>query len=159
MLYNEDTINETSSIIIREILYKHQNHWKLRSIAYSYQHPSEFAPLEESITHLPIYKLYIDVYYDDFGTFRNVYHSLGGVYIQIGNMPFKERKKLKNHFVLGFVPFGGCFEEFIEPFILEMKILEKGKIMNIQGIKSFIIASLGDITADLPQGNDLVGVK
>ena len=74
-------------------------------------------------------------------------------------MPFKERKKLKNHFMLDFIPFGGCFEEFIEPSILEIKILEKGKIMNIQGIKSFIIASLGDITADLPQGNDLVRVK
>ncbi|PKK61925.1 hypothetical protein RhiirC2_668561, partial [Rhizophagus irregularis] len=82
-----------------------------------------------------------------------------GIYVQIRNITFKERKKLKNHFVLGFVPFGGCFEEFIEPFISEMKILEKGKIMNIQGRTCLVIASLGDITADLPQGNDLVGVK
>jgi hypothetical protein len=99
----------------------------LRSIAYSYRHPSEFAslnPLEESVMQLPVYKLYIDIYYDDFGTFRSVYHSLDGVYIQIGNLPFKERKKLKNCFVLSFVPFGGCFEEFIEPFISEMKRLE-----------------------------------
>jgi len=63
------------------------------------------------------------------GTFRNVYHTLGhtlgGVYIQIGNMPFAaERNRLKNHFVLGFVPFGGCFNEFIKPFIKEMKELE-----------------------------------
>ena len=70
---------------------------------------------------IPVYKIYIDLYYDDFGTFRNVYHSLGGVYIQIGNMPFNERKLLKNHFILGFVPFGGCFDEFIKPFIKEMK--------------------------------------
>jgi hypothetical protein len=159
ILYNEDNIHELSSIVIREILYKHQGHWKLRDVAYSYRHPSEFAPFEAPETHLPVYKLYVDVYYDDFGTFRNVYHSLGGVYIQIGNMPFGERKKLKNHFVLGFVPFGGCFDEFIEPFIAEMKVLEKGMIMNVQGNECFVIASLGDITADLPQGNDLVGVK
>lgn len=31
--------------------------------------------------------------------------------------------------------------------------------MNIQGRTCLVIASLGDITADLPQGNDLVGVK
>ena len=40
-----------------------------------------------------------------------------------------------------------------------MKELENGKIMTIQGNESFIIASLGDITADLPQGNDLAGIK
>ncbi|PKC00983.1 hypothetical protein RhiirA5_253760, partial [Rhizophagus irregularis] len=102
---------------------------------------------------------FIDLYYDDFGTFRNVYHSLGGVYVQIGNMPINERMRLKNHFVLGFVPFGGSFDEFIKPFITEMKILEKGKIMNVQGNECVVIASLGDITADLPQGNDLAGVK
>src|SRR5688572_2902654 len=31
--------------------------------------------------------------------------------------------------------------------------------MNIQGNECIVMASLGDITADLPQGNDLVGVK
>src|SRR5436190_6398534 len=74
-------------------------------------------------------------------------------------MPLNERIRLKNHFVLGFVPFGGSFEEFIKPFITEMKVLEKGKIMIIQGNECFVIASLGDTTADLPQGNDMVGVK
>ncbi|PKY53566.1 hypothetical protein RhiirA4_471875 [Rhizophagus irregularis] len=40
-----------------------------------------------------------------------------------------------------------------------MKQLEEGKIMDIQGNKSLVIASIGDITADLPQGNDMAGVK
>jgi len=74
-------------------------------------------------------------------------------------MPFRERKQLKNHFVLGFVPFGGSFDEFIIPFIKEMKGLENGKIMDIQGNESLVFATLGDVTADLPQGNDLAGVK
>jgi hypothetical protein len=159
ILYNEDNINNITSIFIREILYKHQGHWKLRNVAYSYCHPSEFAALDELVTNLPIYKLYIDLYYDDFGTFRSVYHSLGGVYVQIGNLPFDKRKQLKNHFVIGFVPFGGSFNEFIRPFVDEMKQLEKGIIMDVQGNRSFVIASLGDVTADLPQGNDLAGVK
>jgi len=158
ILYDDDIIND-NSIKIREILYKYNGHWKLRDVKYSYQHPSEFAAFKEPATNLPVYKLYIDLYYDDFGTFRNVYHSLGGVYVQIGNMPFRERKQLKNHFVLGFVPFGGSFNEFIIPFIKEMKELENGKIVEIQGNESLVIATLGDITADLPQGNDLAGVK
>ena len=74
-------------------------------------------------------------------------------------MTLSEKIHLKNHFVLGFVPFGGSFDEFIKPFITEMKELEVGKIMDVQGTKCLVIASLGDITADLPQGNDLVGVK
>src|ERR1043166_352311 len=131
----------------------------MKDIRNSYKHSSEFAPLEDPVTDLLTYKLFIDLYYDNFGTFRNVYHSLGGVYIQFGNMAFEERKKLKNHFVLGFVPFGGHFDEFIKPFILEMKTLEKETIMNIQGNACLVIASLSDIIADLPQGNDLVRTK
>src|SRR6266536_2603389 len=82
-----DNYSNGHSIKIREILYKYNGRWKIRHVKYSYKHPSEFAALEEPATNLPIYKLYIDLYYDDFGTFRNVYHSLGGVYIQFGNMP------------------------------------------------------------------------
>lgn len=69
---------------INKILYKYNNHWKLRLISLEYKHPSEYAGLElvqNTENTLPIYKLFIDLYYDDFGTFRNVYHSLGGVYI------------------------------------------------------------------------------
>ncbi|KAF0514529.1 hypothetical protein F8M41_017575 [Gigaspora margarita] len=132
ILYNENDINEFSSIVI---------------------------PLKDPLTSIPVYKLYIDLYYDDFGTFCNTYHSLGGVYIQIGNLSFDKRKQFRNHFVLGFVPFGSKFDEFIEPFVAEMKQLEKEKIMDIKGIESLVIASFGDVTAYLPQGNDLVGVK
>ncbi|CAB4480571.1 unnamed protein product [Rhizophagus irregularis] len=57
ILYTENTIHNHSSVVIREILYKHQGHWKIRNVAYSYRHPSEFAPLEEPETNLPIYKL------------------------------------------------------------------------------------------------------
>ncbi|KAF0488228.1 hypothetical protein F8M41_022387 [Gigaspora margarita] len=109
--------------------------------------------------NIPVLKLFLDLYYDDFGTYRNVYHSLGGVYIQFGNMPISLRQQLRNHFVLGFVPFGGSFDEFIRPFIMEIKFLESGQLMNIQGQKYWVIASLGVVTADLPQGNDLAGVK
>ena len=37
----------------------------------------------------------------------------------------------------------------------ELKELEKGKIIDIQGKNTLVVAGLGLITADLPQGNDL----
>jgi hypothetical protein len=80
---------------------------------------------------MPVYKIFLDLYYDNFGTFRNVYHSLGGVYIQFENMLAYLRKLIKNYFILGFVLFGGNFNEFILPFIYEMKKFEQGKIMKI----------------------------
>ncbi|CAG8788598.1 27839_t:CDS:2, partial [Dentiscutata erythropus] len=37
----DNNIMEDILIVIREILYKHNNKWKLRNITYSYKHPSE----------------------------------------------------------------------------------------------------------------------
>ena len=59
---------------------------------------------------MPVLKFYLDLYYDDFGTFCNTYHSLGGIYLQIGNMPRQLRKQLRNYFIIGLVPFGGKFQ-------------------------------------------------
>ncbi|RIB01880.1 hypothetical protein C2G38_2255935 [Gigaspora rosea] len=147
---------------IKEILYKSNGYWKLRNVDLDYMYPSEYSTLIAppfQYNNLEVLKLFIDIYYDDFGTYWNAYHSLDGVYIQIGNMPFDVRKSLRNHFVLGFVPFGGNFDDFIHPFVSDMKQLEQGVPINIQGCDHWVIASLGCTIADLPQGNDLVGVK
>ncbi|GET02425.1 hypothetical protein GLOIN_2v1790940 [Rhizophagus clarus] len=144
---------------ITKILYKHHTHWRIRDATFSYQHPSEYISIRQPPSPtIPVYKLFLDIYYDDFGTFRNVYHSLGGVYVQFGNMPARQRKLLKNHFVLGFVSFGGNFNEFMLPFISEMKEFEQGKLMEVNGQDAWVIAGLGVVTADLPQGNDMCGV-
>src|SRR5688500_13310201 len=102
---------------------------------------------------MQVYKLFLDIYYDDFSTFRNIYHSLGSIYIQISNMQMHQRKLIKNHFVLEFIPFGRNFNKFMISFISEIKELEKEKIMNVQGQDAWIIVKLGIVIADLPQGN------
>ncbi|CAB4412440.1 unnamed protein product [Rhizophagus irregularis] len=109
---------------VDEILYRYENTWKIRNICYRIRHPSEYCSFPQNSSNLPIWKLFIDLYYDDFG----------------------------------FVPFGGKFKDFIRPFLKELKELEKGKIINIQGEDTLVVAGLGLVTADLPQGNDLVGV-
>ncbi|POG58448.1 hypothetical protein GLOIN_2v1790377 [Rhizophagus irregularis DAOM 181602=DAOM 197198] len=131
----EDTLR------ITKILYKHHAHWHIRDATLSYQHPSEYVSImQPPSSTMKVYKLFLDIYYDDFRTFRNVYHSLGGVYVQFGNMPAHQRKLLKNHFVLGFVPFGGNFNEFMLPFVSEMKEFEQGKLMKVNGKNSWVIA-------------------
>ena len=157
IVYQHQYVPETA-LRITKIIYRYQSRWHIRDVIFSYQHPSDYITLRLLPSSLPVYKLFIDLYYDDFGIYRNVYHSLGGIYLQFGNMPSHERKLLKNHFVLGFVPFGGNFNEFIQPFISEMKEFEQGKLMKVNGQDAWVIAGLGVVTADLPQGNDMAGV-
>ncbi|CAB4385992.1 unnamed protein product [Rhizophagus irregularis] len=158
MMFQHQNIPD-GSLQISEIIYKCNDRWHVRNVKLLYLHPSDYISIRNPpSSSMPIYKLFLDLYYDDFGTFRNVYHSLGGVYVQFGNMPAHQRKLIKNHFVIGFIPFGGKFDEFMIPFISEMKELEKGKVMTVQGQDAWIIAGLGVVTADLPQGNDMTGV-
>ncbi|CAG8756023.1 6317_t:CDS:2, partial [Racocetra persica] len=141
---------------INGILYHFNGYWKIRSIKLRNQHPAEY--ISENLlpdSTMPILKFFLDLYYDNFGIFRNVYHSLGGVYLQIGNMPCQMRKQLRNHFVIGFVPFEGDFKDFIKPFLHEIKKLEQGFVINLNGINYWITGELGMFTADLPQGNDI----
>ncbi|CAG8848574.1 37503_t:CDS:2, partial [Gigaspora margarita] len=134
--------------------------YKIRDCKLRHLHPMEYTQIPMSAPHnVPTLKIMLDIYHDDFSTFRNVYHSLGGIYLQFCNMPLRLKKQLKNHFVLGFVPFGGEFDDLMKPIIDEIKILEKGTLMNIAGQHIWIIAALGVITADLPQGNDLADTK
>jgi len=104
-------------------------------------------------------KFFIDLYYDDFGAFNRAYHKLGGIYIQIGNMKRELRKKLRNHFLISFVPFGGEFNDVLEEFISDMKELQSGVLMTTRNEQVWVSAGLGMVTADLPQGNDMAGIK
>lgn len=74
-------------------------------------------------------------------------------------MPHYLRKQLKNHFLLGFVPFGGSIKDFIVPILEDIHRLEHGIIMQMGNEEVWVVGGLGCITADLPQGNDLAGVK
>src|SRR6266480_908357 len=121
--------------------------------------PCENITVSSPSQQLPILKIFLDIYLDDFGTYKNVYHSLGGVYLQFGNMPLFLRKQLKNYFLIGFIPFGANFDDFIAPILQDIKYLENGLIMQTLYGDAWVIGGIGCITADLPQGNDLAGVK
>ncbi|KAF0512886.1 hypothetical protein F8M41_017875 [Gigaspora margarita] len=63
-------------------------------------------------------------YFDLF--INGILYHFNSVYLLISNMPHQIRKQLHNHFVIGFVPFGGDFKDFIKPFLYEIKKLEQG---------------------------------
>lgn len=74
-------------------------------------------------------------------------------------MSLQLRRQLRNHFILTFIPFSGEFNDVMKPIINEIKSLEKGVLMTINQQNIWVIAALGVITADLPQGNDLADTK
>jgi hypothetical protein len=140
------------------ILYRFQGHPQTRPLSKHHLHPSEYVLECTRPPDIPELKIFIKLYYDDFGSHRNVYHKLGGVYFQLGNFPRSVRSMLCNHFVLGFVPFGGTFDDFIRPFLEDVQKLQDGFEMTIHEKKYWISGGLGVTTGDLPQGNDLAGV-
>ena len=169
-IYNNDVIGhiniwledlpepENYDYQIGEILYTYNNQTKIRKIQQRHRLSCKSNIQKPSnIRHL---KFFIDLYYDDFGAFGKAYHKLGGLYIQFGNMPLSMRQCLKNHFLVGLVPFGAKFTDFIKPFIEQMQKLQNGIIMtNCNGEKVFVSGGLGMCTADLPQGNDMAGIR
>ncbi|KAF0540772.1 hypothetical protein F8M41_006247 [Gigaspora margarita] len=106
-----------------------------------------------SSQNLPTLKIFLDIYIDDFSTYRNIYYSLGGIYLQFGNMALDFKKTIKNYFLIGFIPFGASFNDFIKPVLQEIKRLENGLVIKT------LLGRVGCITADLPQGNNLAGIK
>jgi hypothetical protein len=79
--------------------------------------------------------------------------------MQVGNMPLTMRAQIRNHFLIGFVPFGATFEEFVRSLVQDFRRLERGVEMDTVNGRVLLVASLASVTADLPQGNDLAGVK
>ena len=73
-------------------------------------------------------------------------------------MSRKLRKQLRNHFIIGLVPFGTDIHDFIKPFLKEINQLEQGFMIVINNKKYWLIGGLGIITTDLPQGNDIAGI-
>jgi hypothetical protein len=64
---------------VQEILYEKPGHSKTlitRHISKRHKLPVEYIKTPHNPRNLPEKKFFLDLYYDDFGTFRNVYHSL-----------------------------------------------------------------------------------
>ena len=54
---------------ITEIVYKHNNHWRIRNADVSYKHPADYIITRPPPPSMKVYKIFLDLYYDDFGTY------------------------------------------------------------------------------------------
>ena len=144
---------------IDTIIYKNNNVWITRSVDFCHRHPIEYIQPQKTPDGLPVFNFFLDIYIDKFGPFRNAYHAIEGIYLQIGNMSQVMRQKLKNHFLLAFIPFGANCENVLNPLIENIKELEKGFAMDMNDKQIWITGGLGNITSDLPEGNEQAGIK
>ena len=59
---------------INSILYSFNNHYKARPITFRHRHSSEYIKLQPSPPDVQVLKIFIDLYYDDFGqSWRSIY--------------------------------------------------------------------------------------
>ena len=49
----------------------------------------------------PVLKLFLHLYVDSFGALNRQYHSTGGVYLTLGNLPRIERLKIEHMYLFG----------------------------------------------------------
>src|SRR4051812_44210035 len=145
--------------IIDEIIYYVNGRWTTRPIDLRHHHPVEYITIQNPPSNLPVYKMFLDIYIDKFGPFRNAYHAIGGIYLQIGNMKQGLRQKLKNHFLLGFIPYTATSDEVLQPIIKDIQELEHGYELEINNQRIWVTGGLGVITSDLPEGNEQAGIK
>jgi hypothetical protein len=68
-------------------------------------------------------------------------------------MPQILRQKLKNHFLIGFIPFSASYNEVLQPLINDIQDLEHGYELGIKNQTVWITGGLDVITNDLPEGN------
>jgi|GEM_PF-3337476 len=154
-------VNEPNNYqyIVSEIVYHINGQWITRSINLRHHHPIEYITIQNPPHDIPVFKFFLDVYIDKFGPFRNAYHAIGGIYLQIGNMKQVFRQKLKNHFLLGFIPFTATSNEVLQSLINDIQELEHGYELEINNQRVWITGGLGVITSDLPEGNEQAGIK
>ncbi|POG69329.1 hypothetical protein GLOIN_2v1480079 [Rhizophagus irregularis DAOM 181602=DAOM 197198] len=154
-------ISEPSNFshFITEIVYYINGWWITRSIDLRHHHPVEYITIQNPPSNLPTYRFFLDIYIDKFGPFRNAYHAIGGIYLQIGNMKQILRQKLKNHFLYGFIPYAAASDEVLQPIIKDIQELERGYELEINNQRVWVTGGLGVITSDLPEGNEQAGVK
>jgi hypothetical protein len=137
--------HDDGEIIIREIIYSPNgsNTMSARGASNCHLLPGEqHQPDPSPSPDMKVFKIFLEIYLDDFGPFRSVYHALGGVYITFGNMPLHLRQKVHHTYLLGFVPFGVSFQAFIAPIAQELQELQRGVRMEIDGEECWVVVGM-----------------
>lgn len=136
------TSDSNSGFRVAGIVYEHPTTGKLclREPHLRHRLASELQRPDPAPPGLQTLRLFLDIYFDDFGLFRNVYNVTGGVYLVLGNLPQELRQKLRNNFDLGLIPAGVSFKDYIQPFMRELEDLQRGQRWRIGNNEYWVVA-------------------
>ena len=108
---------------------------------------------------MPVLRCFLTYFYDAFQVFTKLGHSTGGGYCTLGGLPRHMQDLLRNLFPLHMIPPGADLQEALKHFVLSIRELEEGLIVNLGPVigEVFLVGGLGLVRADLPQGHDFAG--
>ena len=98
-----------------------------------------FHPMEQHASHfqlsrmllamnyrIPVLRIFLTFYYDDFGAYNRIYRKVGGAYAGFGNLPRFLQDLLTNIMTVTLVPPGVPFDKAMEVFFKQLRELQKG---------------------------------
>jgi hypothetical protein len=105
----------------------------------------DFSRLEKLPKDMPVLRLFLTYYYDDFGALRKMQHKVGGSYLGLGGLPRELQQLIRNIFVDRYVPPHVEHGEAVESLLYEITELEKGVILDLGPVYGlvFVIGGLG----------------
>ncbi|KAI5776169.1 hypothetical protein EDC01DRAFT_637031 [Geopyxis carbonaria] len=107
---------------------------------------------------LPLRYIPYTMFLDDFGLYRRTYNSLAGYYICPANLPYVEREKLINQFVIMLGPFGSdkvTLAECLQSDFRRMHV----PIESSSGLPIRLLVMPIAVLGDMPQQNSNAGCK
>jgi hypothetical protein len=91
----------------------------------------DFSRLEKLPKHVPVLRLFLTYFYDDFGALRKMQHKVGGSYLGLGGLPRELQQLIRNIFVDRYVPPHVGHNEAVESLLYEITELEKGVLLDL----------------------------
>lgn len=158
------------SYVVRRIAYLSNNYVRVRNVHQRHRLPAEnelmhlgrehciktFVQAEQGIRRISIPLV---MFLDDFGLYRNAYHSLGGLYMQPANLDEPSRFTLQNMFVLMLTPFGSDESTIAACLAEETVPLGQGMPTVLRSGEKVILTVFPlCVTGDMPQQNANCGV-
>jgi hypothetical protein len=112
----------------------------------------DFSRLEELPDHVPVLRLFLTYFYDDFGALRKMQHKVGGSYLGLGGLPRELQQLIRNIFVDRYVPPHVGHNEAVESLLYEITELEKGVLLDLGPTYGlvFVIGGIGTCHYYLP---------
>ncbi|ROW07924.1 hypothetical protein VMCG_03429 [Cytospora schulzeri] len=113
---------------------------------------------KESYKWYPIASAALLVFIDGVGIFRNSYRSLLAMYVTLANLNAHERSRPRNILPVVFGPHGSDFGDVIHA-LKSMQHLDRGLIMEVNGVMTRICAWTMCFTGDMPAQAENSGFK